>query len=385
MILKINKKMILFCTMIIVLCEPTGISFTSFDPLFKVMKILVFLYVIFDFFLRKKINKMSPTFYCVLTFELLLVVSTILNGISLYYTILHSMTFISVFYITEKFMKRNRDGTIYALAVITLVYLFINIFSATFNLGFSHNGTTFYFLGIRTRVTDTVYLFLFAMILHINCRKKKKIKVLGLIAIILSLICFNVSTMYIGLAIFCCFSIMYEWKLIRNIIANKFFIIIIGAMIVGVVVFRLQQNFDSFFELFGKSSDLSYRTYIWDNAITKIKESPISVLLGHGITELGEWVIFEGRRWQAHNQFLQVILDGGFIGLTCFASCIFISMRECFKGRRYKKAYICCALMMSYLIIMITEIYSYYPQFYIILAMVANYDFFYESEKFEII
>lgn len=357
---------------LIVLCEPVYISYSYMDIPFKIMKVLLFVYVLCENFFRKKFSHRSKAFYCLIVYELILLVSTLINGTSLYHWALYGMTFISAYFFTEKYIRSCNYNAIKSVLNVFLLFLILNILSFLFHIVVQDRGTTFYFLGLRTRVTDSVYVFLLALILYSGKRRFQRYLVAGALSIAATLIFFNVSTLMIGLIAFLGLFLLYRWPSFRNLVANRFFFVIIAMVIIGVVVFRIQQNMDSFFALFGKSADFSYRTYIWDSALSRIKESPLSLILGHGVTELGEWAFFEGRRWQAHNQFLQVALDGGVLALSCFLIMTAASIRRCISKRTDRRMYACFALFVSYIVIMITEIYSYYPQFYVIIAMFAN-------------
>lgn len=379
--LLVNKKLLYFAIILIVLCEPVYISYSYMDPLFKVGKIFLFCYAIFELVCRNKISNRSKTFYCLILYELILLVSTVINGTSLYHWALYGINFVSIFYFTEKNIRVYKERAIKCVLVVFLGFLGLNLFSALFDVTVRARGTTYYFLGLRTRVTDSVYVFLLALLLYMGKRNFKKFQVLGMLSLIGSLLIFNVSTMIIGLTIFVVLFVSYRWHVFRNLVANRFFLVVVATAIIGVVVFRIQQNMNSLFALFGKSSDLNYRTYIWDSALSKIKESPISFIFGHGVTELGEWASFEGRRWQAHDQFLQVTLDGGILALACFILMVTLAIRYCLLKRTDKKMYACVALFISYVVVMITEIYSYYPQFFVILAMLANAEYLRNDEQ----
>ena len=373
--LRINKQLAIFAIMIILLCEPVWFSFTAMDYLFKVGKVIVFLYVLYDFFFVQKSATRSKTFYCLVVFELLLIVSTTVNWLNPYYWILYGMTNVSVFYITEKYIQKYGKDALMVIIKIYLIFLTLNALSMVFDAGHRLDGTVYYFLGIRTRITDSFYVLLLAMILLDDIKQKRKLVFAELTLMIVSLVLFNVSTMYVGLGIFGCLAAVYKVKYFKRLVASRYFLFIVVMGIVGVVFFRIQQYFSGLFELFGKDTDISYRTYIWDSAISVILESPLSIILGHGVTELGEFATFAGRKWQAHNQFLQILLDGGILGLASFAACISTSIHKCIKQREKKTAYLCVAFLISYIAMMITEIYSYYPQFYLILSLLANYEF----------
>lgn len=373
MSIKINKRLFVFALMLIILCEPVAISFSKWDLVFKAGKILIFLYVLSEILLKNRINRMSSTFFCLILYEIILLVSTIFNGTSIYHWILYGMTFVSIFFISEKMIREYKEDAIYVIAIVFFALLFINLVCGLFNIGIIAKGTIFYFLGIRTRVTDSVYVLLLALIL---CKKKYRFLLFASLTLIVgSMIVFNVSTMYVGVIIFFVLSLLYKCRSFRRIVSNKRILLYLSVALVSVIIFRVQELFEPIFALLGKSTDLTYRTYIWDSAIEEITSSSLNTIIGHGVTELGEWARFEGRRWQAHNQFLQVALDGGIIALLIFAYMIKKAITYCVKHRENYRMYLCVTFVISYIIMMIAEIYSYYPQFYLILSMIANVEY----------
>lgn len=70
--------------------------------------------------------------------------------------------------------------------------------------------------------------------------------------------------------------------------------------------------FDWLFQMIGRTSDFSMRTFIWDSAIEMIKESPI-----FGMGKDGD-LIFFGRQTQAHNFYLDFAAKYGIITISLF-------------------------------------------------------------------
>ncbi len=101
----------------------------------------------------------------------------------------------------------------------------------------------------------------------------------------------------------------------------------------------LIQSFDKILVILGKGSTLSGRTDIWNSVLYFIKQRPI---IGHGYA--GFWVdVGQARHvWgalgyepvHAHNGFLDLILDLGFIGLAVFLAIFILTYSKLLKAVR---------------------------------------------------
>lgn len=313
-----------------------------------------------------------------LVYEFILLFSTIVNGLSIYYWILYGMTFISITVLTEREMRRNTINCIKTLFIIFTIFVIIHILTYICNFSYAANGTQYYFLGLRTRTTDSVVIIIACAFLLYSLKKIKLFITLVFLLIgLMAELIFSVSTGLTGLGIILVVYFGIKTGILKKIFENKNIIITLAIAVILVVIFRVQDVLNPIFEvLFNKGADLSYRTYIWDNAIKEYIKSPLSIIIGNGVTELGEWVPFGGRMWQSHDQYLQVLLDGGFIALGAFVIMFVKWVQTILKYRNTKIAAFSSAFLVGYALIMIAEIYSYYPQFYLILALFSNIDLY---------
>jgi len=109
---------------------------------------------------------------------------------------------------------------------------------------------------------------------------------------------------------------------------DLFIILFLGFILVGsLVVTVIASNADTLFNSFGKDATISGRTLIWPLLINKIQERP---WLGYGYDTFwkGGWEGEVADIWRAliagfepphaHNGFLEICLDIGFLGLAIF-------------------------------------------------------------------
>ena len=123
-----------------------------------------------------------------------------------------------------------------------------------------------------------------------------------------------------------------------------------------------------FVKFFNKTANLTGRTEIWEIAWNTLLQKPI---LGYGVRNDGSFVYVRGKMWQAHNQIIQLLYDGGIIGMLLFIIMLFIFGKNLkFNGDNNDKLkQIIIFGLGGFFIIMITEISSYYLPIYLLLFL----------------
>lgn len=95
-------------------------------------------------------------------------------------------------------------------------------------------------------------------------------------------------------------------------------------LLLGLLGYYAIMNYELLFEYLGKDATLTGRTLLWEQVLEAIGKRPI---LGHGFSGfwLGEHsasaVIIQQLNWEvpnAHNGFLDILLDLGYAGMACF-------------------------------------------------------------------
>ncbi len=236
-----------------------------------------------------------------------------------------------------------------------------------------------YFIGIRTRFTEVI---LVNMVLSLTYDKIHNVKIskksLFIIAVsIVTILKCWIATALLGMVLV--FLLVLLFLKDRHIkLLNIYFAIIICLVLnVLIVHLRILDSLDWFFTgIFGKTTSLSGRTEIWDNAFGIIFSKPI---FGHGMAVDGNfipWVwggIGEVKLWQAHNQWLQLLYDGGIVCVISFIAIAFISYSQikCNKQAVAKSKFLIIGIIVFYFM-MIVEIYSYTPYFFVLPFVMSN-------------
>ena len=167
-------------------------------------------------------------------------------------------------------------------------------------------------------------------------------------------------------------------KKISKIFSTKVILITFAAIFVSVVFLNVQDRFIGFFsKYFGKSSTVSVRYYIWTQAIENIKTRPV---FGFGIREGQRLMLQEtwsGDARSSHNIILELILEGGFIGLGIYLSSIIVALRkkkESFIGKNKYEYLFLLFIVFMFFAMELASGSVYYPAYYMPIILIDNFD-----------
>ena len=251
------------------------------------------------------------------------------------------------------------------------------------NLGISYiypNGVIdgIFFIGIRTRISDVIFpLLLFALIREELGNHKLQLKtIICFMICILNIVRFTVTTAILGVIIFIItYFLVSRSNKFRKII-NLRWVVYFGVIISLLFTFcNLYVYFDDFIvSVLRKEANLSSRTLIWGEAIKYIAQSPI---FGHGLAPDGNfvyWGYVGGVKglWQAHNNWLQLLYDGGIISMLVFVNFINMNSPKLSNYKNEKIAALLIVTVLVYMIMMISEIFIYTPYFYLVIFAISN-------------
>lgn len=357
--------------MILFLFEPNiFVKYSSINYLYIGGAVLSLITIIL-LLIKKSIKPKKPIIF-VIIWKLIALFTTIIYSGDILKCGYQSVVLITLVLYAEYFYETKRiDVFLGKLNTIFNVYLTINFITyLLYPTGIYAEAHNLYFLGIRTRFTEYAFA---AIVTAISCYKCKKISkfslVYTIIVCVLNIILPNIGTAYVGIII----------ALLSYIILNGIFLkkkntkfgryIVLGSLIATILIvfFRIQDIFSVIIvNLLHKDLTLTERTLIWDRTIPIIKSS--HYILGNGYSNDGNFVLFGNGLWQAHNQLLQLLYEVGFIGTFAFYNYILASFSITKKNTKYMNLII--AFAVAILIMMITEIYSYYlPTFVIFIIL----------------
>ncbi|WP_136313787.1 O-antigen ligase family protein [Actinomyces procaprae] len=343
----------------------------SLAPLVKAATAVVFSGLVLAHLLRRP--PLSPVFLLFVFYRLAFLPPTLYHGGDLLNWGYATVAQVSLFLLIELHADAGPDARRRLLRVIAdllLAYLVINYLmiltgtSRTFTMD-GQFAQPSYLLGIRTRVTDCIFTAVLVSALYDSgsSRRIGRRTLLALAIGAVQIISLQVATAAVGAGIgvvFYCLARMQPDGGGRGLVSMRG-ITVMGLLVnVLVVGARIHVHFAALLgHLFGKSVTLTGRTDLWDAAFPILGESP---LFGYGINySFGAFIPgASGLAWQAHNQYLQLMYDGGVAAVCLFLLLLLTAGahvdRTSLKPRA-RAVFIAVYAAMS--IMMVTEIYTY--------------------------
>lgn len=167
-------------------------------------------------------------------------------------------------------------------------------------------------------------------------------------------------------------------------ILNAKNLIIIGVIIqLSIVIFRVQYMFEWFITgILQKDITFTNRTILWNNALEIIKNNlvfglgnPIPIGLP-GWLSMSYWNEYEMKMvdvyFIAHNQFLEILVNGGIVSVIPFLLAILYAVKKIQKYKDKPLSKVLGIIIFAYTIVMLTETVYPYPPFYLVLILAAN-------------
>lgn len=365
---KFFNEIIMFI-LILLLFEPNiAVKYNLFNNVFVCGSVISFIFITMLIIREKKtINKIT---LLMIIFRTLLICTTIYNNGDILKVGYQSIIIISLMLYAEYYYRNDKIlDFINILSNILTLYLFINIILyILYPNGLYLARSGIHFLGIRTRFTEYSMLLLLLNIINYQLKIENiKIFIFKMTIVLLNIFIPRIATAIIGLIIFILVYIFFK----KKIKINYKLIFAVSLIITALIVFfRIQDIFSYVIvDLLHKDLTLTGRTSIWDKSYTYIFDK--FVLFGHGMKIDGNFVFWRVQLWQAHNQLLQILYEGGILGTILFYEIFFMSLAKLNHtnqiNEKIKKSI--GAMFFSFGIMMITEIYGYYLPTYILIIL----------------
>lgn len=321
-----------------VLVRPTLLAqIPTAGEILKVCTTAIFLSLVLDRVVNHRGEALSATMVLLVAYRLSLLVGTVANDgdyLSWGYV---SMTQLATLLLIEAQFRRGNESArrlLRVLADLLILYLAINFVMIKQDLGYSVSWgqgefeQATYLLGIRTRITDCIFLSILVALLY-DAMSRRRIPLRTILTIMLGVVQTTILHVATGLVGLCVFGLVYATMMVFKKGASLLFsmraVTTAGLLLTILVVgYRAQDHFSGLItNVLGKSPELTGRTSIWNDSIPILWKSPI---FGYGIDhQFGAFVPgLGGLLWQAHNQYLQIIHDGGIVGLFLFVGLLFV-------------------------------------------------------------
>lgn len=346
-------------------------SIPATDNLYNICRLLSALISVAIFIYYK--GKISEFLLMVILYRLVILIPTYMNDGDYETWFNRTAMVLVVCFIIERSIMNNVEKTLGALSILLTTLITINLLTWSPDGLFLNpdTGISSLFLGIRTRLSDSIFPALAVSILY-SYYTKKRITFSTVFLFVVSYTTFlieSVATGLLGINMLIIFLFLYRSKL-AHVFNIKVLAIIALALNILVVFFRVQNLFSFIIvDLLNKNLTLTGRTNIWDAAIEYIKSS---LVLGYGEVINGAFAPFGWQLWQGHSQIIQLLHDGGLIGLFIFLLMNYFVIKELVKYKKTRYSTVLSTTLFVIFVMMISEIYGYYPYYYVLLTIGAN-------------
>lgn len=377
-IFKVKKSVIYLYLSLLFCFEPKiAVKYSIFNYSFILGAVVVFTFTALKYFKTQKISKM---FIALVLFRASFFFQTVFNSGDIMMWGYMSIVLMNLCMIFDMYLKKKKYLLMNCIINIFTVFLLINfLISLVYPNGIVDG---IFFIGIRTRISDVIFPLLAFTLINDSILLKKHISKQTIIAIsvsLLNIIRFSVTTAIIGIALlFMCYFLFIRYKKMRRVL-NLRLIVYTGVLISFLFTFfGVYSYFSNFIvNVLHKDASLSSRTLIWAEAIKYIYSSPV---FGHGLAVNGNfvyWGYIGGIKelWQAHNNWLQLLYDGGVVSLLIFLRMINMNSEKIKQFRDEKTTSILLITLAVFLVMMISEIFIYTPYFYILIFCFANMEY----------
>lgn len=360
-----NSTFFLMACASAILFVPEYIS-TLWVNISKVMLVVTFVFSLI-FYIRRGI--VSKVFLLLAAFWLIMTISTIINAGPFDLLFRAAMASLQLCMVLELGCSTDRKKTlgVYALYFGVMAILNATTFLIFFNENEHFTGMyvdnrgdhNYYFLG---QDNGTIYYVLpavvFASLYSIESKKKISLMVYVFCGLILFSYLWIMSgngivTSLLLLVVLFIANTRLNSKILKKVGINKILITSI-ILFVCIAIARTNNPIMSFItNILGKDMTFTGRTAIWDTVLGHIRNKPI---LGYGFqtNSLKYSMIPLGK---AHNAYLQVLYNGGFLSLILFYAIIKVSFGKNSVAYQKQKS-----ILLLYVIVILV---SYNFDFYI--------------------
>lgn len=228
------------------------------------------------------------------------------------------------------------------------------------------------FLGHVQMIAQIGILSIFcAMIFWMLYHENKKRTIFIVLLVLYTMITTDASSAIITAVILCVFIFLYKIKKYSFLTHNSKSYII-GGIIVNVLTVSLSIINNVRYSNAIHFLDFSGRSFVWIDAISKIKDK---IIFGYGVDGVllnvfwNKWTNPEGFNY-AHNQILQNLLDGGLISLILFEFMFFSFCKNTKNISNQKYKAIINTVLIIFSIIMIFESTSLYCYMFMCLSII---------------
>ena len=375
----LNYKFIIKVIIITTFFKPLAVNsltqYSVINKIWDILRILVWIYVLFDtFFIKKKISK-SVNYIILL--EVVFFTATILKGGLIKDFLTQAVSIITFCMLVSNEIQDDIlefcKAWFYGLSILICIHTFLGILYPN-GLGYDTvYYNSIYFLGNKNGLIKFLMPAIVSGVLMSEIRSGKIEKKVWFIILLSLWICINMDSITSLMGIIICLFVFLLRKLkFADVKFNfqKIFLITFILMMVTTVI-EISSGFNSLLNVFineNKMQNYIDRIAIWQEALNMIYKSPI---IGYGMPRNGGHILINGKYFYSHNGYLEILLYGGVIGFVFFT---FVLKKFMFVKSKFINNYIVCVAggIVGFLIMMLTETHIFTLSFW---GFVVIYDY----------
>lgn len=358
-------EFVIYFMLLVPFFKPSYVG-AQMDVLNKIFNVCQIISMCLILCLYIKRGKCSKFILSITMFELVIVISTIINNAYIKESIFSMIQIISICMILEYGINTSGKNIINALLCIYELLILANfitilIFPNGMYLQNLTNARNNWFLGNDNQhIKYFITGICISIVYSINYYKKIKKRTVFLILLVsCSVLIRKSATGIIGILVFYLligYLVIFKQKCILDI---KKLLVVYSTIFLGVVIFRLQNIFSYLIvNILEKDITFTGRTYIWDYTIMYFKQKPI---LGYGIEEtkirLEKYANSNAiNPVNAHDELLEIFYQGGIVLFFMFICIIKQSCKNLYKHKENMSSKIISFAIFALLITMITEV-----------------------------
>lgn len=340
--------------------KPASLEFIAptVESLFDIWKIgsTIIIFGLYLFYY----HRMSKLVLMITAYEFALFFSTLINGGNYWRLAVSCGTVIGFCMLTELCMKRNCKRYFFVVYHIYFLLILINfVVLLLFPDGIAtddyyHN--TYNFLGIDNSLAGLVMVPLMAISCIYSAFKKKKLTFSAILMLAMIsatvLITWSATGVVAWFVMITYILFVYQGWFTKYFNSYALFATFVALQIM-IVFLRVQEYFAFIIEdILGKSITLTGRTEIWDLTYPIILQSPI---IGHGVYEGHGLVYWHNSYMYSHNAMLEILIQGGIIGLVLFTIPFIMVTKQLYKYCKHFLSGIVTVTLFAFLVIYLVE------------------------------
>lgn len=344
----------LFIILVFPFIQPPALKiYVGIDLLYNIWRLVSVLCIFINLIINvKSVSKYILYVFC---YRISLLISTIVNNGNIVNWLITTVTILSLLFLIENFLKKDTLIVIQSLNFLFEVYIYINLLSVIIYPEGINNIENFYFLGGTTGAIRIILPGVMFALLNSEIKYgyfSVRTILLCIAVMVTNVLTWTVTSM-LGFSIVLLYVLLFRKKLLIKSI-NIFFGWLSSIIIFYlIVIVRVSDIFENIIvNYFGKSMTFTGRTYLWDNALIAIRESPV---IGHGINFDSTLLSVIGNINGSHNYYLDILYRSGLLGLLLFTIIVFSYMKNIKMYEKSKFAQIITIISFSYFIMWIAE------------------------------